>query len=314
MRRYELMLVIRPDVAGRRSQAVIDRTTRQIVAAGGQIVKVAPWGRRRLAYPIDRHREGSYHIILFEAPAEADRRAGAQPAHHRGGPPPPRDPRRATGQGLPVATAPRTTSRRRGARPPVGRRRGRGRGRRTRADRRVRERGGSGRHRLTGGPTMALCKVDDHRQPRARSRDALHAQRPAGDPVQRRGQPEHQEPADRRVGRGDRLVPRQRLGRPRRARGRAAAQGQQGLRRGPLQDPRVRRPATARSGRRSTITADNVVSLERAAARRRRQLRGAPVGGRARRRPAAPVAGRAGGESDRARPTTPTSTTFPSDD
>ena len=54
-----------------KSQAVIDRTTRQIVAAGGQIVKVAPWGRRRLAYPIDRHREGSYHIILFEAPAEA---------------------------------------------------------------------------------------------------------------------------------------------------------------------------------------------------------------------------------------------------
>ena len=34
-------------------------------------MKVAPWGRRRLAYPIDRHREGSYHIILFEAPAEA---------------------------------------------------------------------------------------------------------------------------------------------------------------------------------------------------------------------------------------------------
>ena len=54
-----------------RAAAVIDRTTRQIVAAGGQIVKVAPWGRRRLAYPIDRHREGSYHIILFEAPAEA---------------------------------------------------------------------------------------------------------------------------------------------------------------------------------------------------------------------------------------------------
>ena len=41
------------------------------MSAGGQIVKVAPWGRRRLAYPIDRHREGSYHIILFEAPSEA---------------------------------------------------------------------------------------------------------------------------------------------------------------------------------------------------------------------------------------------------
>jgi len=71
MRRYELMLVIRPDVADDKSQAIVDRTTRQVVAAGGQIVKVAPWGRRRLAYPIDRHREGSYHIILFEAPADA---------------------------------------------------------------------------------------------------------------------------------------------------------------------------------------------------------------------------------------------------
>jgi small subunit ribosomal protein S6 len=71
LRRYELMLVIRPDVADDKSQALVDRTTRGIVSSGGQIVKVAPWGRRRLAYPIDRHREGSYHIILFEAPSEA---------------------------------------------------------------------------------------------------------------------------------------------------------------------------------------------------------------------------------------------------
>ena len=71
MRRYELMLVLRPDVADDRAQAVIDRTTRQISATGGQIVKVAPWGRRRLAYQIDRYREGSYHIILFEAPSDA---------------------------------------------------------------------------------------------------------------------------------------------------------------------------------------------------------------------------------------------------
>jgi small subunit ribosomal protein S6 len=69
MRRYELMLVLRPDVPDDRSQAVIDRTTRQVIAAEGQIVKVSPWGRRRLAYPIDRHREGSYHIVLFDAPA-----------------------------------------------------------------------------------------------------------------------------------------------------------------------------------------------------------------------------------------------------
>jgi small subunit ribosomal protein S6 len=71
VRRYELMLVLRPDLADDKSQALIDRITRQISTSGGQIVKVAPWGRRRLAYPIDRHREGSYHIIHFEAPAES---------------------------------------------------------------------------------------------------------------------------------------------------------------------------------------------------------------------------------------------------
>lgn len=71
MRRYELMLILRPDVADDKAQSVIDRTTRQLVAGGGQIVKVAPWGRRRLAYQIDRYREGSYHIVLFEAPPEA---------------------------------------------------------------------------------------------------------------------------------------------------------------------------------------------------------------------------------------------------
>ena len=71
MRRYELMLILRPDVADDKAQAVIDRTTRQLLAAGSQIVKVAPWGRRRLAYQIGAFREGSYHIVLFEAPPEA---------------------------------------------------------------------------------------------------------------------------------------------------------------------------------------------------------------------------------------------------
>ncbi|MEO8273389.1 MAG: 30S ribosomal protein S6 [Chloroflexota bacterium] len=68
MRRYELMLVFNPDAPDDRVAAIIDRTTRQITADGGQIVKVAPWGRRRLAYAIDRHREGAYHIVVFESP------------------------------------------------------------------------------------------------------------------------------------------------------------------------------------------------------------------------------------------------------
>ncbi|MBA2254983.1 MAG: 30S ribosomal protein S6 [Chloroflexi bacterium] len=71
MRRYELMLVLRPDLADDRVQATLDRATRSITGSGGQIVKVGPWGRRRLAYPIGQHREGSYFIVIFDAPSEA---------------------------------------------------------------------------------------------------------------------------------------------------------------------------------------------------------------------------------------------------
>ncbi len=71
MRRYECMLVFRPDVPDERLNEVVERLTRQIGEAGGQIVKVAPWGRRRLAYPIEHYREGSYQIVLFDAPPSA---------------------------------------------------------------------------------------------------------------------------------------------------------------------------------------------------------------------------------------------------
>jgi len=71
LRRYELMLVLRPDTPDEQVQALLDRATRSIAAAGGQIVKVSPWGRRRLAYQIGQHREGSYFLVLFDAPATA---------------------------------------------------------------------------------------------------------------------------------------------------------------------------------------------------------------------------------------------------
>jgi len=71
VRRYELMLVLRPDTPDEQVQALLDRATRSIAAAGGQIVKVSPWGRRRLAYPIGQNHEGSYFLVLFDAPASA---------------------------------------------------------------------------------------------------------------------------------------------------------------------------------------------------------------------------------------------------
>ena len=71
MRRYELMLVLRPDAPDDRVQQILDRVTRGISADDGQIVKVSPWGRRRLAYPIDSFREGSYFLVLYDAPSAA---------------------------------------------------------------------------------------------------------------------------------------------------------------------------------------------------------------------------------------------------
>ncbi len=71
MRRYELMLVLSPETPDEQVQALLDRATRSIAAAGGQIVKVSPWGRRRLAYQIGQHREGSYFLVIFDAPATA---------------------------------------------------------------------------------------------------------------------------------------------------------------------------------------------------------------------------------------------------
>jgi small subunit ribosomal protein S6 len=71
VRRYELMLVIRPDAPDDAVQTLIDRQTRTLVNAGGQIIKVSPWGRRRLAYKIGPHHEASYFIIDFDGPTEA---------------------------------------------------------------------------------------------------------------------------------------------------------------------------------------------------------------------------------------------------
>ncbi|MEO6579040.1 MAG: 30S ribosomal protein S6 [Candidatus Limnocylindria bacterium] len=66
MRRYELMLLLRPDLEDDKLQAAVEKVTRAIVNAGGSLTKVSPWGKRRLAYDIQRHREASYFLIHFD--------------------------------------------------------------------------------------------------------------------------------------------------------------------------------------------------------------------------------------------------------
>jgi small subunit ribosomal protein S6 len=66
MRRYELMHLLRPDLEDDKLQAAVEKVTRDIVNGGGSLSKVSPWGKRRLAYDIGRHREASYFLIHFD--------------------------------------------------------------------------------------------------------------------------------------------------------------------------------------------------------------------------------------------------------
>jgi small subunit ribosomal protein S6 len=66
MRRSELMLLLRPDLEDDKLQASVEKVTRAIVNGGGSLSKVSPWGKRRLAYDIGRHREASYFLIHFD--------------------------------------------------------------------------------------------------------------------------------------------------------------------------------------------------------------------------------------------------------
>ena len=66
MRRYELMLLLRPDLDDDRLQSAVEKVTRAIVNVGGSLSKVSPWGKRRLAYEISRHRDASYFLIHFD--------------------------------------------------------------------------------------------------------------------------------------------------------------------------------------------------------------------------------------------------------
>ena len=71
MRRYELMLLLRPDLEDDKLQSAVEKVTRAIVNAGGTLTKVSPWGKRRMAYEIQHFREASYFLLHFDiAPSE----------------------------------------------------------------------------------------------------------------------------------------------------------------------------------------------------------------------------------------------------
>ena len=62
-RDYELGFILNPEVSEEEVRSSLDRIEQIVANYGGQIFKVNHWGRRRLAYPIERHRDGYYIFI-----------------------------------------------------------------------------------------------------------------------------------------------------------------------------------------------------------------------------------------------------------
>ncbi|HET9111527.1 MAG TPA: 30S ribosomal protein S6 [Ktedonobacterales bacterium] len=62
-RDYELGIVINPEVGDEQARSLVERVTQIITNNGGQVVRVNAWGRRRLAYPIQRFRDGLYFFF-----------------------------------------------------------------------------------------------------------------------------------------------------------------------------------------------------------------------------------------------------------
>ncbi|MDO5754067.1 30S ribosomal protein S6 [Arthrobacter sp.] len=72
MRPYELMVIIDPDVDERTVEPSLQKFLNVITNDGGTIEKVDIWGRRRLAYDIQKKSEGIYAVVNFTAePATA---------------------------------------------------------------------------------------------------------------------------------------------------------------------------------------------------------------------------------------------------
>ncbi len=63
MRTYEIMLILPAEADDKVIGTVTDRITQVLSRSGGQIAKADRWGRRRLAYPIDKVTEGYYLLV-----------------------------------------------------------------------------------------------------------------------------------------------------------------------------------------------------------------------------------------------------------
>ncbi|MEP6715463.1 MAG: 30S ribosomal protein S6 [Terriglobia bacterium] len=70
MRIYENLFIVKPDATEEEIDALIELMSKHVTNAGGTVDKVDKWGKRRLAYRVEKHREGSYVLMQFSAGPE----------------------------------------------------------------------------------------------------------------------------------------------------------------------------------------------------------------------------------------------------
>ena len=69
-RKYELVYVVSPDASDDQVGALHTQVEETIARMGGQLEKTENWGRRKLAYEIGRHKEGTYVLEVINGSGE----------------------------------------------------------------------------------------------------------------------------------------------------------------------------------------------------------------------------------------------------
>ena len=70
MNEYEILLLLDPELTDERGAEIISRIRERTEADGGSWDSHEPWGKRKLAFPINKKTDGVYHLILFRAAPE----------------------------------------------------------------------------------------------------------------------------------------------------------------------------------------------------------------------------------------------------
>lgn len=67
---YELLLLLDPELTEERQGEIVERLGAEVTKGGGSVDRHDPWGKRRLAYEINKKADGFYHLIHFTATPE----------------------------------------------------------------------------------------------------------------------------------------------------------------------------------------------------------------------------------------------------